>query len=98
MGQDKISQQMLELVSPVISPIPNAICNCSFTTSTVPVYWKEVLINFLLKTPTPLLISDTGPIALLPQQSKIVERESFNQLLIFLEDNKFLDPRQACYR
>ena len=73
-----------------------SICNCSFSTSTFPSHWKKALINPLLKTPTPLTISDTRPIAILPEQSKIVEREAFNQLLQFLETNELLEPRQAC--
>ena len=46
----------------------------------------------------PLTISDTRPIAILPELSKILEREAFNQLLEFLETYELLDPLQACYR
>ena len=44
---------------------------------------KKSLINPLMKTMTPLTISDTRP---------------FNQLLEFLETYELLDARQACYR
>ena len=74
-GHDAISQQMLKMVSPTVTPFLTSICNCSFSTSTFPSIWKKALINQLLKTPTPLSISDTRPIAILPKQSKIVERE-----------------------
>ena len=36
-------------------------------------------------------------LTILPEQSKIIEREAFNQLLEFLEAHELLDPRQACY-
>ena len=98
MGQDAISQHMLNLVSPTVTPILTSICNCSFATSTFSTLWKQILINLLLKILTPLTISDTRPIAILPEQSKIFEREAFNQLLEFLVVNQLLDPRQARYR
>ena len=36
-------------------------------------------------------------IVILSEQSKIFEREAFDQLSRFLEQNNLLDPRQACY-
>ena len=84
--------------SPILSPIITAICNCSFATSIFPAHWKKALLNPLLKTPIPHTISDTRPVAILPEQSKILEREAFDQLSCFLEQNNLLDPRQACYR
>ena len=98
MGHDAISQQMLKLASPILSPIITVICNCSLATSIFPAYWKKALLNPLLKTPTPHTIADTRPIAILPEQSKILGREDFDQLSCFLEQNNLLDPRQACYR
>ena len=90
--------QMLKLVSPTITPPLTSICNCSFNTSTFSSYCKKALINPLLKTMTPLTISDTRPIAILPELSKILEREAFNYLLDFLETYELLDQRQARYR
>ena len=52
----------------------------------------------MLKTPTPASVSDTRPIAILPELSKILERDAFDQLLHFLEENSLLDLRQVCYR
>ena len=72
--------------------------NCSFAISIFPAYLKKALINPLLKTPTPHTISDIRPIAILPEHSKILEREAFDQMSFFLEQNILLDPRQAYYR
>ena len=58
---------------------------------------EKDLINPFLKTPTPLSISNTRPLAIFPEQSTTVERDAFNQLLNFLEDSQLLEPRQACY-
>ena len=92
MGHDSISQQMLKLASLILSPTITVICNCSFATSISPAYWKKALINPLLKTPTPYAISDTRTIAILPEQSKILERKAFDQLSYFLEQNNLLNP------
>ena len=72
MVHDAKSQQMLKLVSLTITPPLTSIWNCSFNTSTFPSYWKKALINPLLKTMTPLTNSDTRPIAILPELSKIL--------------------------
>ena len=42
-----------------------------------PLSGKKSLINPLLKTPTRLTISDTSPVAILPEQSKIFEKAFF---------------------
>ena len=85
MGHDAILQRMLKMIGPVILPHVTSICNCSYRTSIFPAYWKRALIT-------------TRPIAILPELSKILERDAFDQLLDFLEENSLLDPRQACYR
>ena len=63
-----------------------------------PAYWYRALINPLLKTPIPASFSDTRPIAILTELSKILERDAFDQLLDFLEENSLLDSWQPCYR
>ena len=96
-GLDAIFLQMLKLVSPAVDPILTSIWNWSFAISTFPTYWKKDLKNPLFKTPIPFSISDTRLIAILQEQSKLVEREASNQLFDFLETNELLEPWQACY-
>ena len=52
-------------------------------------YYKSAAQN-----PDPLSIY-TRPTAILPEQSKLVDREAFNQLLDFLEANELLAPRKV---
>ena len=75
------------MLGPVILPYVTSICNCSYNTLIFPAQWKRALIYPLLKTPTPATASETRP-----------ERDVFDQLLDFLEENSLSDPGQACYR
>ena len=91
---DKTTQFFYKyLVSPAVDPILTFMCNCYFATSTFTTYWNKALINPLLKTPTPLSIADTRAVAILPEQSKLVEREALE--LDNLEANELLDPQKV---
>ena len=98
MDYDVISQRMLKMIGPVTLPHFTSICNCSYVASMFPAHWKRALINTLLKTPIPATVSDRRPTDILPELSKILERDAFDQLLDFLEENSLLYLRQLCYR
>ena len=75
-----------------------SLLNSSITNATFPPEWKKALLRPLAKTKTPRLPSDTRPIALLSECSKVFERLIHDQLSGYLEVHNLLSPRQAGFR
>lgn len=97
-GLDGLSVPMLraslpDLLSPLTSLVNNSLISASF-----PDDWEKALIVPLSKIKSPASESDTRPIALLPEPSKVVERIVQQRLLGYLEAHQLLDPRQAEFR
>ena len=97
-GADGISVAMLNTSISVIIPYLVKLINKSFNESIFLTSWKDSLINPLLKTLVPLLPSETRPIALLSEISKILERNAFSQLSTFVVEINLLGPFQSCYK
>ena len=89
---------MLNMSTPVIIPYLVKLINKSFNESIFLTSWKDSLINPLLKTLVPLLPSETRPIALLSEISKILERNAFLQLSAFVVEFNLLSLFQSYYK
>ena len=72
-----------------------SLINSSSINAVFPSEWKKALILPLAKTKTLRLLSDTRPIALLSECSKLLERLVHDQLSGYLELHSLLHPRQA---
>ena len=97
-GIDGLSVPMLKLALPALLGPLTDICNHSLQTSTFPSIWKRTLISPVLKTKSPVSPSDTRPIALLSELSKVLERAVNSQLSAHIESNALLYHSQAAYR
>ncbi|KAL7304755.1 hypothetical protein TKK_0002987 [Trichogramma kaykai] len=73
-GPDGIPLTVLKLASPTLAEHIANLANSSFETGTFPSAWKFSSVVALSKCSTPSSPSDTRPISLLPELSKIVER------------------------
>lgn len=97
-GADGISAFCLHQSLPVILPVICDIINILIKLSYYPKQWKIAFILALSKIRTPLSPSDTRPISILPEVSKIAERIFHCQIVNFLNEQDILDPRQSGYR
>ena len=98
MGHDGLSAPMIKLIAPHSLPYITNLFNVSIASASFPAEWKRAIIKPLAKTKVMLLPSDTRPIALLPELSKVLERLVHSQLQGYLETNRILHPRQAGFR
>ena len=72
-----------------------SLLNSSIINATFPSEWKKALLRPLAKIRTPRLPSDTRPIALLSECSKVLERLVREQLSGYLEVHRLLSPQPA---
>lgn len=97
-GPDFLSTNMLKLVYPTLRPHLVQLFNNSFDQCTFPDSWKLATILPLSKIHPPKSPSETRPIALLPELSKLFERVVHSQLLKYLISNRLLDERQSGFK
>ena len=97
-GLDGLSGHMLKHASTTALTYLTSLINSSIINSIFPDEWKKALIRPLAKTKTPLLPSDTRPIPLLSEYSKVLERLVHAQLSGYLEVHNLLHERQAGFR
>uniref|UniRef100_A0ABD2W0Q8 Reverse transcriptase domain-containing protein n=1 Tax=Trichogramma kaykai TaxID=54128 RepID=A0ABD2W0Q8_9HYME len=97
-GSDNVSARVLRLASPALYGHLAELFNLSFDTSVFPSEWKHASIVALSKVPSPATPSDTRPISLLPEMSKILKCLAHAQLTDFLEQRNLLDARQHGFR
>ena len=88
---------MLNMSTPVIIPYLVKLINKSLNEGNFPPFWS-FLIKPLHKTHAPLSPSETRPIALLPEVSKILERNAFLQLSAFVVEFNLLSLFQSYYK
>ena len=93
-GVDFIDAQTIKLVKHEIVAAVTRIINLSIQTSTFPSIYKHSQIIPLKKKPSlnDLECSSYRPVNLLPIAGKIVEKAVFNQLPLYLEENKLIHP------
>ena len=93
-GVDFIDAQTIKLVKHEIVAAVTRIINLSIQTSKFPDIYKHSQIIPLKKKPSlnDLECSSYRPVNLLPIPGKIVEKAVFNQLVLYLEENKLIHP------
>ena len=93
-GVDLIDSTTLKLVKNKILPAMTRIINLSIEQSIFPAIYKHSQIVPLKKKPSlsDLECGSYRPVNLLPIPGKIVEKAIFNQLVLYLEENKLLSP------
>ncbi|CAB0037300.1 unnamed protein product [Trichogramma brassicae] len=97
-GLDGISSTILRLSSPSILRVVTRIVNASMDLGYFPVSWKTAAVIPLAKGNSVALPSDTRPISLLSELSKIVEQIIHAQLSEYLFQNGLIDPGQHGFR
>ena len=98
-GIDKLETYVIKLVRPYIVPAVTHIINTSLTTLTFPESWKQSKTVPLYKGSGELSCpSSWRPVSLLPILSKCLERCVHNQIVTYMDNNKFLHPSQHAYR
>ena len=93
-GVDFIDTQSIKLVKQEIGAAVTKMINLSIETSTFSAIYKHSQIIPLKKNSTlnDLECSSYRPVNLLSIIGKIVQKDIFNQLVIYLEENKLLHP------
>ena len=74
------------------------IVNKSIESGEYPSAWKIATIVPIPKVANPTEAGDLRPVALLPIPGKIVEKVVHKQMINFLEEHKYLDPKQNGFR
>lgn len=97
-GKDGISRDMLMLTMPRTLTLIADILNKSIVSGTVPIQWKEAVVNPLSKVDQPHDLKDLRPISILPYLSKILEKIVYNQLSKYVENNNILPTFQSGFR
>ncbi|CAB0037298.1 unnamed protein product [Trichogramma brassicae] len=97
-GSDGVSARVLRLASSALYNHLAELFNLSFDAGVFPSEWQHASIVALSKVPSPTTPSDTRPISLLPEMSKVLERLAHAQLSDFLEQRNLLDARQHGFR
>uniref|UniRef100_A0ABD2W5R6 Reverse transcriptase domain-containing protein n=1 Tax=Trichogramma kaykai TaxID=54128 RepID=A0ABD2W5R6_9HYME len=88
----------MRLATQTISDIFSKLTNVSFETGVFPSAWKLSSIVPLSKKPSPSTPSDTRPISLLPELSKVLERLAHTQLTEHLSKHDLLDTHQHGFK
>ena len=93
-GLDNISSKVLKDALLILNNQVLFMINLSIRTCKFPDAWKKGTVIPLPKVNNPKKVGDLRPITLLPTPSKIIEKIIYNQLMLFLENNKCLNDSQ----
>ncbi|CAB3994943.1 Hypothetical predicted protein [Paramuricea clavata] len=94
-GKDKVSMRVIKHSLPVILGPLTDIINCSLSSSSFPIAWKEAEVIPLLKDGNHEEASNNRPLSLLTFLSKICEKVALNQFGSYLMKNKKLSTHQS---
>ena len=94
-GKDKVSMRVIKHSLPVILGPLTDIINCSLSSSSFPIAWKEAEVIPLLKDGNHEEASNNRPLSLLTFLSKICEKVALNQFVSYLMKNKKLSTHQS---
>ncbi|CAB3981747.1 Hypothetical predicted protein [Paramuricea clavata] len=94
-GKDKVSMRVIKHSLPVILGPLTDIINCSLSSSSFPIAWKEAEVIPLLKDGNHEEASNNRPLSLLTFLSKICEKIALNQFGSYLMKNKKLSTHQS---
>ena len=98
-GFDQLDSYIIKLARPYVVPAIKHIVNTSLTTITFPKAWKVSKIVPLYKgsgkRSSP---ASWRPVSLLPILSKCLKRCIHNQIVAYMDGNKYFHPNQHAYR
>ena len=98
-GFDNLDTYILKLTRNFIVPSVCHIVNLSIQTKKFPTKWKVAKIIPLYKGKgSKLEPKSYRPVAILPILSKVLERLMFQQLVTYMDANKFYNPGHHAYR
>jgi len=97
-GWDEIPTSVIKASAEVIVKPITFLINQSFNTGIFPEHLKYAIIKPLHKHKDKTEVSNYRPIALLPVISKIFEKVFLARMLLFLDKNNILTPKQFGFR
>ena len=86
------------MVAPAIAPSLTSLFNGSLLTGQLPSEWKEANITPALKTGDKQDVNNYRPVSVIPVIVKCFESLIDDQLHMYKEMNKLLDPAQSGFR
>ena len=97
-AEDQLSNNVIKLCGPVISPYLSRIYNECITKETFPKAWKVSRIFPIFKSGERSLPQNYRPISLLSAMSKILEKILHSRMIKFVEKHKLLSSNQFGFR
>lgn len=98
MGLDGLPLIFIKMILPFIGPVLTHIVNFAFTSSTFPRAWKLSKVLPVHKKSRLRRLEDFRPISILPCLSKVFEILTKEQVISFLDVNRFVDRYQSGFR
>ena len=89
---------MIKICGDTIIPPLKMIFESAIKSSQFPDSWKKGVIFPVHKKESKKLLKNYRPISLLPIFGKIFEKVIYNNLFIYLQENKFLTDNQSGFR
>ncbi len=97
-GIDKIPAKMLRIAADVIAPSLTYIFNLSLSTGEFVDDWKNARVTPIYKDGNRQIVGNYRPISVLPIISKIFEKEIFQQLYKYMNENNLISKFQSGFR
>ena len=97
-GMDNIPAKILKMSSYIIAPSLTAIFNMSLKSGVYIDEWKLAGVIPIYKSENRSKCANYRPISILPVISKVFEREVFNQIYRYLNDNSLISKFQSGFR
>ena len=97
-GIDKIPAKMLRIAADVIAPSLTYIFNLSLSTGEFMDDWKNARVTPIYKDGNRQIVGNYRPISVLPIISKIFEKEIFQQLYKYMNENNLISKFQSGFR
>ena len=97
-GLDKIPAKILKLSAEIIAPSLTYIFNLSLESGIYINEWKRARVTPIYKSEDKTKCENYRPISILPEISKVFEKEVFRQLYGYLTDNDLLSKHQSGFR
>ena len=97
-GIHNIPNKILKDSYQVIAPFLSEIFNCSISANVFPDDLKIGKVSPILKSSDSDNLNNYGPISVLPTIPRVFERLLYNQMYIYLTENKLLGQQQFGFR
>jgi hypothetical protein len=97
-GLDEIPLKFLKLFIHVVLPFITHIFNTAITSGTFPAAWKVSRVVPIAKISDPLEPKDYRPVSILPALSKALKIVMRDQIVVYIESTRPLNPFQFGFR